>query len=248
MDFRPSLQSGSIDGVRLLIDANARERGVLVAFSDRIGGASAAPFESLNLALRVGDDERAVRENRRRFAHAAGFSAQRLVLARQVHGTKVIDVDEHDTGVVGEGDGLKTGAAGPVLGMLTADCAPVVVAGARGVCVLHGGWRGLAAGIIEEGVAAVEPAWAAWVGPCIHACCYEVGREVTDAFRSAGLPVVDDSHVDCGRAATFALHRAGVQRVAASIDCTHCHDNYFSYRRDGVTGRQGGIVALLDHT
>lgn len=216
-----------------------------MAFADRGGGVSEAPYDSLNLAVRVGDDRSAVMENRRRVAQAAGFDPGRLVLARQVHGADLIEVGSGDTGVVGEADGLVVRAPGPVAGILAADCAPVVIAGERGVAIVHAGWRGLVAGVVERGVAAVGPATAAWIGPSIHACCYEVGPEVIAAFRSAGLPVAGESHVDPGRAAAVALRRAGVAQIAAAVECTSCDSRYFSYRRDGVTGRHGAFAGLL---
>lgn len=215
-----------------------------VAFSDRNGGTSAPPYDSLNLAARVGDDPHRVDDNRVRVAEAAGFDPERLRLARQVHGAEVLDVSSRDPVVAGEADVITTSEGGLVIGILTADCTPVVVVGARRVSIAHAGWRGLVAGAVEAAVAAVGDADAAWVGPSIHACCYEVGPEVVDAFRRRGLPVAGADRVDPGRAATFALHRAGVDRVVASIDCTSCDPRYFSYRRDGTTGRQGAFVWL----
>ena len=85
---------------------------------------------------------------------------------------------------------------------------------------------------------------AAWVGPSIHSCCYEVGPEVIEAFGARGLPIADASHVDPGATAAHILKRAGVKQVEASTECTSCDARYFSYRRDGVTGRQGGFVTM----
>ena len=243
--LRPSLHTASRDGVDLLIDPAAPGAGVLVAFSDRRGGVSDSPYDTLNLALGVGDAAPAVRDNRARVARAAGFSVAALAAARQAHGAEVMEVRRGESGIVGAADALVARAAGPVLTILSADCAPIVAAGPRAVGVFHAGWRGLVAGVVERGVEAVGEVAAAWVGPCIHACCYEVGGEVVEAFRARGLPVADESHVDCGRAAVFALHRAGVERVAASSDCTSCDKRYFSHRRDGRTGRQGAFVTRL---
>lgn len=229
----------------MLVDDGAPARRVLVAFTDRVGGTSEGGYRSLNLALRVGDRRSAVEENRRRVAAALGFQPSALALARQVHGAEVLHVEPGASGVLGEADVLTARSPGPVLAVLTADCAPVALAGERGIAMVHAGWRGLVAGAVERGVAAVGPVWGAWVGPSIHACCYQVGSEVTDAFERSGLPVAGSGRVDPGRAAAFALHRAGVERVAASHECTSCDERYFSYRRDGVTGRQAGLVALL---
>ncbi|MGH2693570.1 MAG: polyphenol oxidase family protein [Actinomycetota bacterium] len=237
--------------VSVLTDDDARGSGVLVAFTDRRGGVSGAPYESLNLAARVGDEASAVEENRRRAAAASGFELETLALARQVHGSFVLEVARAEegmmghAGVVGEADVLVARRGGVVLGMLTADCAPVVLAGSAGVAVVHAGWRGLVSGVIESGVSSLGEVERAWVGPCIRACCYEVGREVVDAFEERRLPVAGSDRVDIGRAATVALRRAKVGDILVSDVCTSCDINFFSHRRDGITGRQGGFVARL---
>ena len=216
-----------------------------MAFSDRHGGVSEAPYDTLNLALRGGDVREHVLENRKRAAGAAGFPAGDLALSRQVHGRELIEVRAGDSGVRGDADGLITRVAGPVIAILSADCGTVVVEGADGLAVLHAGWRGLVAGVIEAGVVALGSPVRAWIGPCIRSCCYEVGSEVAEAFHSNDLPVADRKHVDIAEAATMALSRAGVSDVAVSDACTCCDPSYFSYRRDGVTGRQGAFAAWL---
>lgn len=228
-------------GLRLLTGSAA---GARVAFTDRRGGTSEEPFDSLNLAITVGDERDPVLENRRRVADAAGFDVSKLALARQVHGRDVIEVRSGDSGVLGEADLLVTEASGTTIGILTADCAPVVLVGGGRAAVVHAGWRGVVGGAVERGLELVPDATHAWVGPSIHSCCYEVGEDVLDEFRSRSLPVADDSHVDPGAAAASILHRAGIGTVVASEECTFCNDRYFSYRRDRVTGRQGGFVTL----
>ncbi|MFN2488235.1 MAG: polyphenol oxidase family protein [Actinomycetota bacterium] len=248
MAFVPRLEPVEHDGLRLLEDRAARRRGVLVAFTDRRGGVSAAPYDTLNLAERSGDERACVDVNRRRAARAAGFEVGALALARQVHGAHVIEAAPGRSGILGEADGLLVRRTGPVAGILTADCAPVIVAGEDGVALLHAGWRGLVAGVIERGVDLLDGPWAAWVGPAIRACCYEVRADVIEAFEGAGLPVVDDGRVDPPDAARAALVRAGVDAVAVAGECTACSPRFFSYRRDGITGRQGAFAALLPTT
>ena len=192
-----------------------------------------------------GDVREHVLENRERAARAIGFSTGDLALSRQVHGRALVEVRAGDAGVRGEADGLITRAAGPVIAILSADCGTVVVEGADGLAVLHAGWRGLVAGVIEAGIAALGSPQRAWIGPCIRSCCYEVGSEVIDAFRSRDLPVADSTHVDIAEAAATALGRAAVSEVAVSDACTCCDPSYFSYRRDGVTGRQGAFAARV---
>jgi copper oxidase (laccase) domain-containing protein len=86
-----------------------------------------------------------------------------------------------------------------------------------------------------------------WVGPCIRSCCYEVGPEVIDGFEEAGLPVADDTHVDVMDAAAQAARSAGATKVVTADLCTSCEaDLFFSHRRDGNTGRQGGFITRAD--
>lgn len=231
--------------IAAFVDENERTAGLLVGFTDRRGGVSAAPYDSLNLAARVGDDPAAVEENRRRAARALGFDPAAMALARQVHGSAVLEAAPGSCGVLGEADVLVAREPGTTVAILTADCAPVVLRGTGGVAIAHAGWRGLVGGAIENAIEALGSARKAWVGPCIHSCCYEVGDEVVVAFRANELPVADERHVSPRDAAVAILERAGVTDVWASPDCTHCNPNYFSYRRDGVTGRQGSFASLL---
>lgn len=232
--------------MHLLEDPGARAAGVLVAFSDRRGGVSRAPYDTLNLALRSDDELECVEENRRRAAAAVGFDPAGLALARQVHAAEVLEARPGDAGVLGEGDGLLTRAPGVTVGILTADCTPVVVAGDRGVVILHAGWRGLVEGVVERGAGLVGDVWGAWLGPAIRACCYEVGPEVVDAFSARGLPVSGEGRVDPSDAALAALETCGIDRVARADVCTMCEPTYFSYRRDGITGRQGAFAGIVE--
>jgi YfiH family protein len=230
------------------------------AFSTRLGGVSEPPFESLNLGLLTDDDSEAVAENRRRVAAALGFEPERVVFARQVHGTRLI---EHPTefrgsfGSVGdqkeprndppEADGHVLREPGSAALVFTADCLPVAVAGPRGIAMLHAGWRGLAGGILAAGVEAVGATSAA-IGPGIGPCCYEVGEEVLDAFSGLGEGVAAGRMLDLPEVARRQLARAGVERVESAGLCTSCEaELFFSHRRDaGRTGRQGGIAWLED--
>jgi YfiH family protein len=232
-------------GLRLLTDPRARKRGVLVAFSDRNGGVSDAPFDTLNISRSVGDPHQAD-TNRRRVAAALGFDVGSLAQVRQVHGAEVVEAAAGCSGVQGEGDGLVARDRGVVCGVLTADCVPVLLEGDGGVAALHAGWRGLVAGVLQRGVEEVGPVVAAWIGPSIHSCCYEVGDDVTGAFTRAGLPVAGPGRVDPSTAALAALQRAGVTNIVRSGQCTSCSSNYFSHRRDGETGRQGAFVSLRE--
>jgi polyphenol oxidase len=227
--------------------------GARVTFSNRLGGVSEGPYASLNLGVLTDDDPANVVENRRRLAVGAGLSADRVAMGRQVHGTDLREWDAPPAhpayarpgGGLDEVDGHVTGLRGLGLLVLAADCFPVALSDGDRVAILHCGWRGVAGGIIERGVAAVGPGAAAAVGPGIGACCYEVGPEVLAAF--ADLEgVAWGRMLDLRAAISQRLGRAGVGRVEHLDHCTSCHEElYFSHRRDaGVTGRQGGLVTL----
>lgn len=228
------------------------------AFSTRLGGVSAAPFHSLNLGILTEDDPDDVHENRRRLAAALGRDPERIVFARQIHGAELIthgglpscaltfqgnskaqlDLDPP------EADGHVIAEAGLAALVFVADCLPVALSGPGGVAMLHCGWRGLAAGIVARGAAAVGATDAA-IGPGIGPCCYEVGPEVLDAFS----PILGDEEpksrrLDLPEVARRLLREAGVERVESAGLCTGCEPElFFSHRRDaGRTGRQAGLV------
>jgi YfiH family protein len=225
--------------------------GARAAFSTRLGGASEAPFESLNLASLTGDDRDDVRENRRRIAGAVGLRPERVVIGRQVHGAEVL----HHDGPQDPSPFAEPGPSPPEvdghefdrddLGALVfvADCLPVALAGEGGVAILHCGWRGLAGGIVERGAERVG-ARAAAIGPGIGSCCYEVGDEVLARFLPLGEGVAEGRMLDLPEVARRLLDRAGVGEVESAGHCTSCDPElFFSHRRDGPrTGRQGGLV------
>lgn len=223
----------------------------VVAFSCRAGGVSVAPFASANISARVGDDPAAVAENRRRLLGALGVANTPMVTARQVHGATVLAV----SGVrAASADGLVTRERDLVLTVGVADCVPVALTSPDAVGVLHVGWRGLVAGIVAEGMAALHRiggrSVTAHVGPSVGPCCYPVGADVRSAvagrFPSAdAVSLAGEPALDLGAAVTEALDRAGVAGVVRVGGCTaHEPDRYFSVRRDGRTGCQAGMVVL----
>jgi polyphenol oxidase len=225
-----------------------------VAFSTRLGGVSEGPFESLNLGILTDDDPESVVENRRRLCEAVGADAETATMAWQVHGSAVTKAEPRgilERTVFARCDGLWSDQAGQAMALLTADCYPVALGRANGepaLCVLHVGWRGLLAGIVEAGVEALGGGQlAAAVGPGIGACCYEVGEEVAKPFRARfGTDVVVDGRLDLAGATEQALREAGVENVERVDHCTACEPElFFSHRRDrGRTGRQG-VVAYI---
>jgi len=239
-------------GVRWL---RAELDGACAAFSTRLGGISEPPFDRLNLGLLTDDEEERVTENRRRLAAALGFDLDRILFARQVHGTDLI---EHRSEVVSTllvaggtkkvetmpaADGHVVREPGLAPLVFVADCLPVALAGPRGVAMVHAGWRGLAGGIVAAGAAAVGATSAA-IGPGIGPCCYEVGEEVLEAFAALGDGVARERMLDLAEVARRQLALAGVERVESAGLCTSCEPElFFSHRRDqGRTGRQGGLA------
>jgi polyphenol oxidase len=244
-------------------------------FTTRAGGVSAAPYDTLNLGGKWGDEPAHVTENRRRVAEAIGG---RPFVARQVHGTVIRRVragDDLDAVARQEADGLCTDAPGLVLGVFVADCVPVLLADARtGACAaVHAGWRGTVAGILPAAVRTLASEFGARpsdlrvaLGPAIGPCCFEVGLEVVDAVvatipeaRARGIVLpsprgrADRAHVDLHAANRLLLERAGVDPAAIdavdlAVACTH-HDRqrFFSFRRDGAaTGQQMGVIRLRE--
>jgi polyphenol oxidase len=211
--------------------------GGTALFTTRRGGVSDGPFESLNLGLWTDDEPERVRENRARVERLTGG---RLAQARQVHGTRVVEASTD--GVRAEADGQVTAARGVAPMALVADCVPIALVAPEGVGMLHAGWRGLAGGIVGEGVAALRALGAeriaAAIGPGAGPCCYEVGDEVRAAFGCSGRTV------DLKAIARTRLEDAGVDVVHDCGLCTmHDRERFFSHRRDrGVTGRQAGVV------
>jgi polyphenol oxidase len=226
--------------------------------STRAGGVSAGVYESLNLGVAVGDTPEAVAENRRRFAAACDDSQP--VWLRQVHGTRVVRLEDgaDDT----PADAAWTMAPGRACVVQVADCLPVLLASAdgRAVAAAHAGWRGLAGGVVEaalhalcEGSGCVPADVVAWLGPCIGPRTFEVGADVLAAFpgrehRFVSRPRPDGASrwlADLPGLARDRLQAAGVRRVAGGTWCTvEDRSRFFSYRRDGVTGRLAAAVWL----
>ena len=227
--------------------------GAEVLFSTRQGGFSSGEFESLNLGLLTGDDRSTVIRNRRRLAEMAEIEPGNVAMGWQVHGTDIKEWDGPDEdkafldpqGGHLKVDGHITQQHGVAPLVLVADCLPVALAGDGVVAMLHCGWRGLAGGLIGKAVARMDGASAAAVGPGIGRCCYEVGKEVLEAF--ADFPgVADGRMLDLRAIAIAQLRAAGVEHVEHVDLCTSCNPELlFSHRRDnGITGRQGGLVWL----
>jgi purine-nucleoside/S-methyl-5'-thioadenosine phosphorylase / adenosine deaminase len=222
--------------------------GGRVLFSTRRGGVSGGPYASLNLGLLTDDEPAAVAENRERLAGAAGLRWERVCFGRQVHGARVRRAAAPPEGAPAEEDGQATALREAAALVFVADCLPVLLTSEGAVAALHAGWRGLAGGVLAEGVAALRevggrgPVHAA-VGPGARGCCYEVGEEVHARF-AAYEARAGERRLDLAKVAAAQLEAAGVAAVHDTGLCTMCAPElFFSHRRDGgVTGRQAGMA------
>jgi YfiH family protein len=182
-----------------------------------------------------------VRESLEPLATALGLAPDRIATARQVHGAELL-FHREPPAITSEADGHVTAEPGLPLLVFAADCLPVALGGTGGVAMLHCGWRGLAAGIVDRGVAAVEATDAA-IGPGIGPCCYEVGDEVLSSFAGLGEGVAEGSMLDLAEVARRLLRQAGVERIENAELCTSCDERFFSHRREAErAGRQAGMV------
>lgn len=243
---------------------------VRAVFSTRRGGVSQPPYDSMNLALHVGDQPSAVQANRARLGDQLDA---RPVFLEQVHGTRVVQLDAHSCDATAA-DGAFTREPQVACTVMVADCLPILLCDRDGqqVAALHAGWRGLAGkkgvGIVEQGVqrflqvslaapGVAAPELLAWLGPCIGPRAFEVGDAVRAAFvdgdaRSAfyfapGAP--GKWWADLPGLARHRLQRQGVDAVygndGSDTWCTvHQRARFFSYRRDGVSGRMAACIWL----
>jgi len=223
-------------------------------FTTRLGGVSSAPWDSFNLASHVGDEPGAVAENRARLMRALGLDTPPCWL-EQVHGVEVLRL----TAPIADrrADAAVTAVPGLACVVMVADCVPLLLCSRDGreVAAVHAGWRGLAGGIIARAVAAFRAPPAsllAWIGPCIGATAYVVGNDV----RSALCAVTPDAgtcfarapagwHCDLAALAARQLAGAGVGAWTSAGACVHADAaHYYSYRRDGRTGRMAALIWL----
>jgi len=227
--------------------------GVRALITTRRGGVSQGPYASLNLGDHVGDDPEAVRTNRSLLREDLPAEPKWL---KQVHGVRVAYVD----GALypKEGDAAVARRAGTVCAVLVADCLPVLLCddAATVVGIAHAGWRGLAAGVLEQTVAAMAvhpPSILAFLGPAIGPASFEVGDEVREAFLRHGesaaaafLPHGPGKwHCDLFELARQRLAGSGISRVHGGGVCTYRDaERFYSFRRNGTTGRMAGLIWL----
>lgn len=240
---------------------------VRAVMTTRRGGVSVAPWDSLNLGVHVGDSQTSVLQNRRRVRDAAGLPSEPVWL-EQIHGTSVAVLDEAHTEAAASGnrpraDAAVTSREGVVCSIQVADCMPVLLAARDGSVVgaAHAGWRGLARGVVEATVDAMKKPPAelvAWLGPAIGPANFEVGGDVRDAFMDAAAPKDRDATqavftsksngkwlADLYAIARLRLATLGLSQVRGGGRCTVAEkDEFFSFRRDGQTGRMAALIWL----
>lgn len=245
------------DDLHVLVSEVLEERGFSATFTERRGGTSSPPYDTLNLDPRRGRVAD-VRRNRERIAHALGMRA--FAVGEQAHGAGIARVGEKRAAAGWDGapplpgvDALEATRPGLALGILTADCLPIALGSARQglLSVVHAGWRGLAAGILGAAVASFDAPGGvvAAIGPAIGPCHYEVGQDVALAVAAGSdAGAVTDRRggrlfLDLPGTAARILRAAGVRTIDRAGECTACEpDRFFSHRRDGETGRQALIA------
>ena len=220
--------------------------------STRCDGFSTGVYQGLNLGTHVGDELAKVEQNRQWLTEQANMPSAPVWL-NQTHSTVVEEVDAPTSQVL-NADGVFTSTTNVVCSAMTADCLPVLLTNVQGtqVAAVHAGWRGLASGIVENAVEKFDGEVMAWIGPAIGAQVFEVGKDVVDAFVSieakamaAFTPRKQEGKwlADMNQLVTQRLQRAGVNQVYYSELCTfEDAERFYSYRRDGVTGRQATFI------
>ena len=218
-----------------------------ILFSARHGGVSQGEFGSLNFGDHVGDTALAVENNRKILKNLLSQSSP--IFMNQVHGNEVIEVDSNSNSPV-TADALITRQAGLPLAVLCADCLPILIKGSKIVGAIHAGRRGILKGIIAETISRMRALGGdnlvATIGPAICSRCYEVDLPMyLDAIsHNAELATNTETHcLDLKRAARSQLSFQGVEVSDIEI-CTAHDSNFFSYRRDGITGRNVGVIVL----
>ncbi len=227
---------------------------VVAVSTTRSGGVSEGPFGAMNLGAHTDDDAAAVAENRRRLREYARLEREPVWLS-QVHGNRVVDADAGHASPP-EADGSWSRATGTACAVLTADCLPVLLAARDGSVVgaAHAGWRGLAAGVIEQTVSAMRAdpdSLLAWLGPAIAQPAFEVGDEVRAAFVSqnaaAEAAFERNEHgrwqADLYLLARQRLGQLGVASISGGGLCTYTDSTrFYSYRRQAKCGRMATLI------
>jgi YfiH family protein len=254
-----------MDILRLVVQQWDRFDGLVHGFLGRVGGRSRPPYASLNLSYDNGDDTQTVKQNWCDLKLSLGLRDLNLITAKQVHGDNLLKVSSETGKGAGVGDGLMTNAPNVIVGVLAADCVPLLFLEPkrRIAAAVHAGWRGTAAGIAARAIARMKEDYQVHVsdlyvgmGPSIGPCCYQVGKEVAeqiaanwkeevkDAWRPEGSKGwLDLGAINEAQLVSVGVPRRQIQRLGL---CTACDvERFFSYRKEGKTGSQLSFIGWL---
>lgn len=227
-------------------------KGVEALCTTRVGGVSCSPYDGFNLAKHVGDENAQVKRNRQQLRQSLELPDDPGWI-NQTHGTQVVTLEQDQNR---DADAAITRQAGRIAVVMVADCLPILVASrdATEVAAIHAGWRGLQAGVIQSALGAMHSpsgSLLAWIGPAISQANFEVGDEVRAAFLKT-YPMASEYFIahgtghwlcDLGGIAEQVLKQLGVSRISRDQHCTFRDKSLlYSYRRDGVTGRQAALI------
>ena len=233
-------------------------KGITALTTTRVGKAANTDYGSFNLGLHVGDDNKQVEFNRQILNTVLGKQVN-IQWLDQVHGSDVEQVKQwHQKPLIA--DAVVTSLPNLALAIMTADCLPILLSDQYGkrIAAIHGGWRSLAGGIIEKTIAKMDvevKSIIAWLGPCIGNNAFEVGQDVRSAFlcinkdyAQAFTPIDDKKYLaDLALIAQLKLTHLGISNITHLNHCTYSNtDRYYSYRKEGQTGRMASLIMIND--
>jgi len=234
---------------------------IIAGVTNRFGGVSLPPYDSFNLALHVEDKAGDVEKNRIIFAEHLGVQPSHCQWLEQVHGADVHQASLATCSQTPKADALITREAGVVCSILTADCLPILLCNKNGkeVAAIHAGWRSLVGGVIERTIEKMQSSpdeLMAWLGPAIGPKQFEVGEDVKEAFHNSDFgnaslksfkPIENKEwkyHANLYQLAKLRLRHLGLNDISGSRYCTVSEEQWFSYRRDGETGRMASFILI----
>ena len=239
---------------------------MVICFTGSAGGSSNSQYRSLNLAYHVGDKKINVDSNRKLILQRLGLGRSRNIYsAKQVHGDSIIVIDEKFSGKPSdtiEADCLVTSMPGTPVMVMGADCNLILIADTkkRIVAAVHAGWKGTLAGILEKTISFLKEKYLSrprdlsiYFGPCIRKCCYRIDEDMLERFMAKYgnsdfyYREAEEIFLDLVKLNKLQLQYSGItgERIFDCNKCTFCSGDYFSYRRNRITGRQAGIAAIL---